>query len=110
MTMGIEIEGLDDAMEQLNEMKERAEELEGEHEVPFNELYNRSFMEGYSRYSSFDAMLEDGGFEVDTEKDFEQILEEELNSHIRNNTSFASWEEMQETAVQEWTAKKMGRD
>jgi regulator of PEP synthase PpsR (kinase-PPPase family) len=34
----------------------------------------------------------------------------ELNSHIRNNTSFASWEEIQETAVQEWTAKKMGWD
>jgi hypothetical protein len=48
--------------------------------------------------------------EVDTEKDFEQIPEEELNSHIRNNTSFASWEEIQETAVQEWTAKKMGWD
>jgi hypothetical protein len=33
-----------------------------------------------------------------------------LDSHIRNNTSFESWEEMQETAVQEWTAKKMGWD
>jgi hypothetical protein len=108
--MSIEIEGLDDAMEQLNEMKEQAKELEGEHEVPFSELYDRSFMEEYSRYSSFDELLEDGGFEIKTEEGFDQVPDAELDSHIRSNTSFDSWEEMQETAVHEWTAEKMGWD
>ena len=108
--MDVEIDGLGDAMEQLNKLKERAKELEGEHEVLFSELYDRSFMQEYSRYSSFYELLEDGGYEVETEEDFKRIPEDELDSHIRSNTSFDSWEEMKETAVQKWAAEKMDWD
>jgi len=106
--MGIEIEGLDELMNQLNQMKENAQEIEGENTVPFSELFNSSFMRQHTSFESFDALLEDGGFEVEDQDDFEAIPEENLDPHIQETTDFEDWEEMLNTAVETWVAGKMG--
>ena len=106
--MGIEMEGFDDAQDQLNEMAEKAKELDGENEVPLADLCNSSFMKENTSYSSFEELLEDGGYEVGSSEDFEAIPEDEFDNHIRQNTSLDSWEEMLSAAGQAWVTRKMG--
>ena len=108
--MGIEMEGFDDAQNQLNEMAEKAKELDGENEVPLADLCNSFFMKENTSYSSFEELLEDGGYEVESSEDFEAIPEGEFDNHIRQNTSFNSWEEMLSTAGQAWVTSEMGLD
>lgn len=106
--MSIEIEGLDELQDQLSQMQENAQELDGENEDPFSELFDSSFMSEHTAFSDFDALLEAGGFEVETQEDFEAIPEKKLDPHIQETTVFESWEEMRNTAVQNWVAGQMG--
>jgi len=106
--MGFELEGFDELSNKLNDMAKKAEELDGENEVPVTELCNPSFMKKHTSYASFDELLKDGGYEVESVEDFEAIPEDEFDRHIRRNTSFDNWEDMLEAAGQAWMAKQLG--
>lgn len=105
--MGFEIEGLDELEGYFEQLEEKARELEGENEVPFSELFDVSFMREHTPYSDFEAFLEAGGFEVETQEDFEAIPEAELDEHIRETTELESWEEMQTAATEAWLAEQL---
>lgn len=106
--MGFELEGFDELGNKLKDMAKKAEELDGENEVPVTELCNLSFMKKHTSYSSFDELLEDGGYEVESAEDFEAIAEDNFDRHIRGNTSFDDWEDMLGTADQAWMANQLG--
>ncbi|MCS4159437.1 hypothetical protein [Salinibacter ruber] len=105
--MDIEIEGLDELENYFEQLEEKAKELEGENKVPFSELFDTSFMSEHTPHTDFVAFLEAGGFEVETQEDFEAIPEAELNEHIRETTELESWEEMQAAATEAWVAEQM---
>ncbi|WP_251922949.1 hypothetical protein [Salinibacter ruber] len=105
--MDVEIEGLDDLENYFEQLEEKAKELEGENEVPFSELLDASFMREHTPHTDFMAFLEAGGFEVETQEDFEAIPEAELDEHIRETTELESWEEMQAAATKAWVVEQM---
>jgi hypothetical protein len=106
--MGFELEGLDELKNKLNDIARRADGMDGENEVPVTELCNPSFMKEHTSYSSFEDLLEDGGYEVTSPEDFEAVPDDEFDQHIQRNTSFDSWEGMMGAAVQAWAAKELG--
>lgn len=105
--MDVEIDGLDELEDYFEQLEEKAKELEGENEVPFSELFDASFMRKHTPYSDFMAFLEAGGFEVETQEDFEAIPEAELDEHIRETTGLESWEEMQTAATEAWLTEQL---
>ncbi|WP_246029136.1 hypothetical protein [Paenibacillus humicus] len=99
---------MDEFQKALAEMQRQAKELEGRREVTFEELFPPSFMIEHTNFSSFEELLEAGGFEVNSAEDFEAIPDDVFDQHIGKHTQFDSWENMQDSAVQEYAAKKLG--
>jgi len=99
---------LDDLADQFGEMADNAEELEGENEVAFEELFTEQLMRQHTDVASFDEFLEQSQWEVESEEDFEAIPEDEFDEYVNENTDFESWEDMYGTAGTEWMAREIG--
>lgn len=92
----------------LEEMHEQVEELKGEHQVPADELFPPAFMSEHTSFESFDAFLEAGGFEVGEEENLEAAVSEDaLDRHVRDVSSYGSWEEMREDAEEAWVLDRL---
>jgi len=103
-----EITGLDDFQERLDDLQRKAEALNGEHQVPFSELFNSDFMHQHTDFESIEALIEAGGFKVETMDDFKAIPDQEWDEHIAQTTMFANWQEMVNEAGAEWAKKQLG--
>ncbi len=92
----------------LKEMKENAEKLDGENNVPFQELFNPAFMRKYTNFQNIDDMLENSGFKIESQEDFEAIDDLKWDEYVRKNTRFQNWHEMMSEATSLWALKQMG--
>lgn len=77
--------------------------------VSFAELFTPSFMGRHSRLSSFEQLIEAGGFKVDSEQDFLGIPDSEWEAVVQRETSFPSWEAMQAAAASEWVQRQLDK-
>ncbi|WP_182200079.1 hypothetical protein [Paraliobacillus salinarum] len=100
--------GFDDLNKELKKMQKAASEMEKGEEVPFGKLFNKSFMEENTQFSSFDDLLQSGGFEITSEEDFDAIPESELDEHVAKTTNFENWQDMLGSATQEYAVKRLG--
>ena len=98
-----QIKGLDE----LKRLQNRLEELDGTHQVPFDELFSPDFMIEFTDFTSIDEMFEASGFKTDTEEDFALIPDVEMDAFVARTTRFASWEEMRTAGAQRWAQKKL---
>jgi hypothetical protein len=87
------------------DIKRKAEAASGS--VSFAVLFNASFMKNYSEFDSFEALLEAGGYKVETKADFEAIPEDEFDAFIAKHSHFSSWQEMYKKAGKEYMIKAM---
>lgn len=104
----MKIEGLDEFRRELKQIQKNANELSGENEVSFDELFSTQFMSKYTSFKSFDELLEAGSFVVNSKEDFEKIPDDLFDDHIAKNTNFDDWESMQEEAFQVYVSRKLG--
>ena len=102
------ITGLDKLEKQLRQMEKGAKELSKTKHVSFEELFPTSFMRKYTSFSSMNELLDAGGFEIETQEDFEAISDNEFDKHISTNTSFKTWEDMLGEATSQYAARKLG--
>ena len=100
--------GFDDLMKQLNKMETAAKELDGTHDVNIEEVFDIKFMRKYTTYDDFDAFLVGGGFKVESQQDFEELPEDQLDSYIQRTTKFDSWQSMLSEATEQYVVKKLG--
>lgn len=106
--MSIKIEGLDKLQKKLDDLAAKAEELDGEHSVPFNELFNSDFVRRNTKFTDMTEFFSAGGFDASTPEAFKAIDDDALDAHVLNATNFNSWEEMKGAAAKEWISKKLG--
>ncbi|MEX1014237.1 MAG: hypothetical protein WDZ80_03705 [Candidatus Paceibacterota bacterium] len=92
----------------LDKLMKRAEKLERTQNVPYSKLFNSAFMNLYTQHTSIETFFEAGGFEFETEKEFENLSEEKLDQHVQASTKFKSWNEMFTKAGENWVAKELG--
>lgn len=100
--------GIKKLQKELKQMQRAAKELEGTHEVPFSDLFTSEFMRKYTPYDSIDALLEAGGFHAETSEEFDAIPEDLFDKHIATTTRFRSWQEMLDTATEQYISRKLG--
>lgn len=86
---------------------ERLEKIDGTHKVPAIELFSPDFMKTHSSFPDFEAMVKASGFEEQILDDFSKVLVGEWDDYISKNTKFSDWEEMKNTAAEEWTIKEL---
>lgn len=100
---------LDQMAKQLKSMAKKAKKLNGsEQHVDFSVLFNKSFMQKNTGFSSIQEMFKNSGFSIESQSDFDSIPEAEWNSFVQSNTKFKSWEKMLHEAVAAHTAKQLG--
>jgi hypothetical protein len=106
--MEFSIEGLDDLERNIEEIRKGLEELDGEHSIPFEELFPPSFMNEFTEFDNIDQMINKSGYQVQSSEDFENIPDDQWSDFVSGNTQFHNWNEMLNEAVSQWAAKKLG--
>ena len=92
----------------IKKLEQKLNKLDVTHSVSYDELFNASFMSRYTQHSTIDEFFEAGGFEFETEEEFENIPEEDVDKHVQAVTKFNTWQEMINKAGEHWAAKKLG--
>lgn len=92
---------------ELDKFTKKVEEMEGKREVSMNDFCTVDFLSRCSSFTSFDNMLEMSGFKVETQDDFAAIPDDKFDAFISENTSFDSWEEMLQSAANEYYAQQL---
>ncbi|WP_455931523.1 hypothetical protein [Priestia aryabhattai] len=106
--MGVKFNGFDELNERLNDMSNKADELNGENQVELGQLLNEGFMQANTNFDSLNDMFEKSPFDIKTSDDFEAIPQGQLDEFISNHSKFSSWNTMLETASTTWVAKQLG--
>jgi len=102
------IEGLDELQRNLEQLGDRAGQINGRQEVPLTELLTPGFLAKHSRFLSADEMFEASGFKIETTEDFAKVPDDEWGLFIQQNTTFPTWGEMLSAAGAEWAQNKLG--
>ncbi|MCD5322200.1 MULTISPECIES: hypothetical protein [Pontibacillus] len=100
--------GFDSLNKELNKIQKNGRELDGENNVPLNELFESNFMTTFTHFNNFDEMLRRSQFNINSLEDFEAIPSSEWETFIKEKTSFINWDEMYSKAVEIWTLKSLG--
>lgn len=103
--MTSEFHDLEKLEERFDQMARAAEELESPRAVPFDELFDASFMSAHSDFSSFDEFLSAGGYHPSTSAELDAILGKSFDEFISRVTDFPGWEEMFQEASVRYYAK-----
>lgn len=77
------------------------------YKVNLYEILNDSFMKSHTKFHSFNEFLSSGGFGTTTEE-FESVPEKVLDAYVQKNTDFNSWQELYESASNEYVSEKLG--
>jgi len=104
----LKIEGFNELQNKLDELAKKAEELDGQHQVPVSELLTDGFISRHTSFSSVDEMFKASGFEIESQEDLAAIPDAEWDNYIRSVSSFDSWQNMLGAAGQEWAKRKLG--
>lgn len=104
----IKITGLEELQNKLAGIAKKAEELDGQHNIPVSELLTESFLSRHTSFSTAEEMLKSSGFKTETDADLAAIPVHDLDNYIRLISSFDSWQSMLGAAGQEWAKRKLG--
>lgn len=100
--------GLDDFEKKLDLLAKNAAALDGEHNVPVNELLTPAFVAWHTQFASVDEFFEQSGFKIESLEDFAAIPDEEWDEYIRSVSGFSRWRAMLSKAGESWATEKMG--
>ena len=91
----------------LDEIKHRAQELDGSH-ITMPEMFPDDFMRRHTDFRTIQEMFDHCGIEMETEEDVVRALEDpDWNAFVVSRTRFAGWDAMVEAAGEEMALKKL---
>jgi len=105
--MVFKISGLKKSINYLEDtIKKMAKELEGEHSISNDILFDSQFIKKYTNFISWDEMLDKSSFQIKSQEDFDKIQDEdEWSIYVDNNTKFNNWGEMINMGEKEFFSK-----
>ncbi len=106
--MKVEIKGMDGLRRKLDDLKRRAEALDGEHQIPISEIFPDEFMLLNTDFDSIGSMFEASGFTIRSSGDLEAVPPDEWNAFVARRTRFSSWGEMKAAAMKRYVGSRLG--
>ena len=106
--MNITVKSSGNLKKKLNELRDNATALEGQHQIELRDMLTPAFVAGCSSYASLEGLFAASPFTINTLDDFKGIPDAEWDTFISSHTSFATWEEMQRGALREYVRGKLG--
>lgn len=91
----------------LEKLQQNMQKLSEKTEIKLDELMNPVFVSGCSKFANIEDLFDASGFTVESPEDFAAIPDEEWEKFIVGHTSFSSWEEMQQQAMQHYTKQQL---
>lgn len=104
--MGIDFDGFDETIDDLEQLQQRAEELDGTHSVSLVELFNPAFMQRYTEFEPIESFFDASPYTVNSREDLGRIPDGALNDFIDEHTVFESDEEMMDRAGAEYMKRE----
>lgn len=99
----MKIEFDDSEMRKLTrDLEKKAKAISGE--VSFSELFSSEFMVKNTKFSDLDSFFAACG--IHTSDDFKAFPGADLDVFVRDNSQFASWEDMQVKAGKDYAVRK----
>ncbi|WP_407312081.1 hypothetical protein [Desulfosporosinus sp. SB140] len=98
---------MDCSMENINQNQYRSNDLQNptsEEPIYLNDLFTSEFMQIYTKFDSIEKLLSSGGFEVNSEEDYDAIPDKEIDAFVLKTTNFQSWKEMITEAAKVFTS------
>ncbi len=89
----------------VSEIERKAKEASGS--IDLTDLFSDEYMHQRTRFSSFEEFLQSGGYDIQCSDDFEAIPESEFDLHVRTQTSFLDWPDMQKDAYAFYMEQKL---
>lgn len=99
MSIKIELSGLDKFQKELNKKVNKFNSKP----KTFADIFDTSFMNKYTNCSNINEFFDNGGFNINSQEDLENIDDNVLDKYVSTSTSFSSWNEMLKTASVEYT-------
>lgn len=106
--MGFKVTGLDSLQKQFDGMIRKANALDGEHKVEFSKLFPEEFMRKHTDYSSINDFFDATGLKVDSQQDFDDLPEDELDVKVQQLTKYKTWKDFAGEAAADYFTKKLG--
>lgn len=106
--MKFKVTGIDAVQRRFKEMARAAEELNGEHQVSLDDLFSEEFMNNNTRYDSLDDFFDAAGFKIESQQDFDDLPEDELDAKVQELTKYQSWDDFKHEAIAHYTFSKLG--
>lgn len=105
--MKFEMKGFDKLEKKLNKIQHNVNQINGNNEIPFKDLFNSTFMTRYTEFDTINSFFQNSSFTIESENDLEAIPSNELDTYVSNYTSFNSWKDMLNQASKEWISKQL---
>ena len=102
--MGFEIKGFDELKDHLSKIENNISKMSETNNLSFEDLFTSDFMSKHTNCKSFDEFLSTSGFT----QSFEDIPDDDWDTYVSQHSSFTSWEEMIDTAVEQYVSKQLG--
>ena len=102
--MSVQIEGFEELADQLEEL---SASLDGEQDIPMEELFTNGFMATNTEFNSISGFFEESPWAIESEEDFQNIDEGEFDQYVDQHTGFNSWEAMLSAAAREWLTRQV---
>lgn len=105
----LEIKGLNETVKQLDSFAEKAQALDGDHNVSVSALFSSAFMSKYTNFEDIDKMFKTAGIKVESKEDFSSLAANHAwNEFVHSSSAFEDWNDMFTAAGNEWATKKLG--
>lgn len=89
----------------FSDLQKKIDNVSGK--IKFEDLFNSKFMQTNTNFNNIEQFFESSPFTVNTEDDFDNLNENELDGYVKEKTKFASWEEMKVKAAEIYVAKEL---
>lgn len=104
----LSVNGFDEAAKELQDLAERARELEGERKVELSELFDHGFLSRETRFQKISELFAAAGVIVEDQEALDNLHSEKLDSFVRSESQFESFDDMVENAGVEYYADRLG--
>lgn len=91
----------------FKELEKKLASLQEEEAVPFEVLFDDTFMQNYTSFQNIQELLKNSGFTISSNEDFQKVPDQEWDEYIQKVTEFPNWEEMKQTAGVQYMKKKL---
>ncbi|MFL2063928.1 hypothetical protein ACEN4E_09420 [Latilactobacillus sakei] len=97
--------GFDDIQKMLDDQLKKAESLNNS-SVSFDELFTDQFMHDNTSINSLSDFFD--ALNIKSQEEFQDFPTDKLDTFVKKSTNFDSWEEMRQSAANEYVVNQLG--